>query len=409
MKSDQSLPRITGSVQTGHSLAQLLDRDPQEWRSTLDQRYSVLDDVLAGRRRAVVYPAARMGREAAGRLRAMGVEVVAFGDRDPGLHGSRIDGLPVLTPSEISADHRSDAILVSSTMHDSAIREDLEARGCEWVVPVGYLNLRLPHVFRAREYDGAWRAAADPDNRAGIQSAHALLSDRESRRVFTGKLAYYLSLDKNRLDEIKSASTIYFDPSVYELGLEEIVVDGGAYVGDTLSSFLDRTSGRFRSYFAFEPDPMSYARLATVAAVDPSRITTVRAGLASRPSSARFLSTQAADSRLLRGMEPGGELVPVVSLDEYFEGHRTPSLIKMDIEGAEEDALRGAVRLLGRVLPPMLAISAYHFPTDLWSVPLLIERLMPGSRLYLRHYTREVDDTVCYAIPAQKPNSRSPV
>src|SRR5450759_4684188 len=175
MKSDPSLPRIAGRVPTGQSLAQVLDHDPQEWRSTLDQRYSVLDDVLAGRRRAVVYPAARMGREAAGRLRAMGVEVVAFGDRDPALQGGQIDGLPVLTPSEVSAGHHSDAILVSSTMHDSAIREDLEARGCGWVVPVGYLNLRLPYVFRAREYDGAWTAAADPDNRAGIQSAHALL------------------------------------------------------------------------------------------------------------------------------------------------------------------------------------------------------------------------------------------
>ena len=44
---------------------------------------------------------------------------------------------------------------------------------------------------------------------------------------------------------------------------------------------------------------------------------------------------------------------------------------------------------------------------DLWRIPLLLEQLMPGSRLYLRHYTREVDDTVCYAVSARKENGRA--
>jgi hypothetical protein len=135
------------------------------------------------------------------------------------------------------------------------------------------------------------------------------------------------------------------------------------------------------------------------AARDPARVTAVQAGLARRTSSARLLSTHGADARLLRGDESGGEEVAVVGLDEYFEERRPPTLIKMDIEGAEVEALSGAARLIeaGR---PKLAISAYHLPTDLWRIPLVLEKLMPDSRLYLRHYTREVDDTVCYAIPA---------
>jgi FkbM family methyltransferase len=342
-----------------------------------------------------------MGRRAAARLTAIGAQVVAFGDRDSALHGGHIDGLPVLSPADIVAYHRGDAVLVASTMFDSAICEDLRARGCEAVVPVGYLNLRLPEVFKSREYEGACSAAADSSNRPAIEEAYALLGDQESRRVFVGKLAFYLSLDKERLDEIKAATTIYFDPSVYELGADEVVADGGAYVGDTLNSFLECCSGQFRSYFAFEPDGVSHARLAVVAATDPARITAVQAGLARHTTSARLLSTHGADSRVLGDDEPGGESVPVVSLDDYFEGRGVPSLIKMDIEGAEAEALLGATRML-RDLAPTLAVSAYHFPTDLWTVPLLIKRLMPRSRLYLRHYTREVDDTVCYAVPAHR-------
>lgn len=401
-------PADAGSHGTTESLASLLEHDPLEWRTVLDRRYAVLDEVLAGHRRAIVYPAARLGRDVARRLTSAGARIVAFGDRDPRVQGGQVDGLPVLSPAQVAASHGADVILVASTMYDSAIREDLESRGCKRVVPVGYLNLRLPDIFSAREYNGAWSAAADPANRSDIEAAHSLLGDQQSRGVFEGKLAYYLSLDKARLDDIRSANTIYFDRSVYDLSAEEVVVDGGAYVGDTLSSFLDDSSGRFRSYHAFEPDSTSFERLAMVAARDPSRITAVQAGLARQTSSARLLSTRGADSRLLRGDESGGEDVPVVGLDEYFEdeGRDSPTLIKMDIEGAEGDALNGAARLLGATRPK-LAISAYHYPMDLWRIPLLLEQLMPGSRLYLRHYTREVDDTVCYAVSARKENGQA--
>jgi hypothetical protein len=48
---------------------------------------------------------------------------------------------------------------------------------------------------------------------------------------------------------------------------------------------------------------------------------------------------------------------------------------------------------------PILAISVYHRPTDLWTIPILMRRLNPRYRLSIRHYSREVDDTVCYALP----------
>jgi FkbM family methyltransferase len=389
-----------GLVNAGPPLSALLDRDAASWRAELDERFGVLDEVLAGQRAAVVYPAARMGRRAARGLAALGVRVVAFGDRDTAMQGRTIDGLTVLSPDDVAASHSRDAILVASTMFDSAICEDLRARGCDAVVPVGYLNLRLPDVFRAREYEGACAAAVDRANRSVIEAACALMADDESRRVFAGRLEYYLGLDKAVLDRIRSAETIYFDPSVYSLADDEIVVDGGAYVGDTLRAFLRSSSGRYRGYVAFEPDKESYAALARVAAGDPQRITAVPAGLGRHTSSARLLRTASADSRLLGDGEPGGESVSIVGLDDYFAKRPAPTLLKLDIEGWESEALLGAARLM-KDSAPKLAISAYHLPSDLWTLPLLIERLMPGSRMYLRHYSREVDDTVCYALPVR--------
>src|SRR6202008_1244409 len=124
------------------------------------------------------------------------------------------------------------------------------------------------------------------------EEAYGLLADEASRKVFVGKLAYYLDLAKTHLDEIRSRATIYFDPSVYDLNEDEGVVDGGAFVGDTLVAFLERAASRFRAYVAFEPDLTSFERLSVVAEQDPARISVVRAGLGARTSSARLLSTQ---------------------------------------------------------------------------------------------------------------------
>ena len=47
---------------------------------------------------------------------------------------------------------------------------------------------------------------------------------------------------------------------------------------------------------------------------------------------------------------------------------------------------------------PKLAISIYHKTSHLWKIPLLIKNLYPGYKLYLRHYTTDLYDTICYAV-----------
>lgn len=383
------------------SLSSLLDRDPETWLADLRDRYPQVDDLLVGRRPAVLYPAARMAQEAARQLRSAGVDVVGFADGDRRLHGTMIDGLPVYAPAELATLDRDPVICIASTLHDSAISESLAAYGLKHVVPVGYLAMRLPDAFVSREYGGAWDTVVDPRNRSAIEAAYRLLADGESRRVFADKLRFYLSIDKALLDGIRSEAPIYFDQDLYQLRHDEVVVDGGAFTGDTLASFLTESDRRYQSYYAFEPDPANFERLETAASSDPLRIMAVRAGLGSEASTARIAATGGPDARLLAIDGPGSETVDVVGLDQFFDGLPPPTVIKLDIEGAEADALRGARGLL-QAESPVLAVSAYHYPQDLWAIPLLIADLTPQSRLYLRHYTREVDDTVCYAIPADR-------
>ena len=73
------------------------------------------------------------------------------------------------------------------------------------------------------------------------------------------------------------------------------------------------------------------------------------------------------------------------------------TLIKMDIEGAELQSLKGAKRIIQHD-KPKLAICIYHKPEDMVEIPLYIKELVPEYKLYIRHHSSNVSDTVLYAV-----------
>lgn len=95
------------------------------------------------------------------------------------------------------------------------------------------------------------------------------------------------------------------------------------------------------------------------------------------------------------------ESVPAVTIDDVVEEQHLGRVdfIKMDIEGGEVDALRGAEGTLKR-FTPRLAISAYHRPHDLPDIVALIRQACPDYRLYLSHKPPGLCDTVLFAVAA---------
>ena len=62
--------------------------------------------------------------------------------------------------------------------------------------------------------------------------------------------------------------------------------------------------------------------------------------------------------------------------------------------------LAGAAGLLARERP-VLALSIYHRPDDLWELPLHLDALALGYRFFLRTHGDDGMDIVCYAIPSR--------
>jgi len=95
-----------------------------------------------------------------------------------------------------------------------------------------------------------------------------------------------------------------------------------------------------------------------------------------------------------------GTPVPLVRLDDTLIGSPI-NFLKMDIEGSELDALKGGIEFINEN-KPLMAISVYHHPDDLWEIPLFIEKNFPFYRFYLRLHGHMLNEIVLYCIPNNK-------
>ena len=80
------------------------------------------------------------------------------------------------------------------------------------------------------------------------------MADDNSRREYLMQLRFRLLGDFDCLPAPVQGS-IYFREDLFNLGKEESLVDCGAFDGDTISLFLDKTGNSFKSAIGFEPDP----------------------------------------------------------------------------------------------------------------------------------------------------------
>lgn len=133
-----------------------------------------------------------------------------------------------------------------------------------------------------------------------------------------------------------------------ELSLGDIVVDAGANIG-IYSQFLARCVGETGRVYSFEPDPTNFARLQDSLA----RCANVRVNqLAVSDRTGETLLYVSADLNVdHRAYPSAGESRDAIAirstrLDDYFQAGARVDLIKMDIQGYELHALRGAARIL---------------------------------------------------------------
>jgi FkbM family methyltransferase len=208
--------------------------------------------------------------------------------------------------------------------------------------------------------------------------------------------ALRLAYRKLRLQDILTNKYQYFTlPELYPFTKDEVFVDCGCFDGYTVRRFVEMSGGNYSHVYTFEPNPRQFVDCRK-ALKDVPNVTVINAGVSDTNGEIRF-----SDRGMGSCIDPNGDLrVKVVRLDDELSGTRV-SFLKMDIEGMELAALRGAQKLI-ESNKPRLAISVYHKVEDIWVIPDYILTLNSDYKLYLRHYPESDDgitcDTVLYAI-----------
>ena len=386
---------LTGKDHLKQELRALLAQNSCAITEALKSQY---DRFTGGRGGNIVLCGAGVAGKAALRgLRMAGVEPRAFADNNAARWGQTIEGVPVISPADAAREFGETAAFVVTIYNGSTVRKQMRDLGCRTVVPFAplffkysdvllpHLNLDLPSpIFR---------------NAGRVEKAFDLWADDESRAEYLAQLKYFTSLDPAVTIDKRPVEQTYFPPELIKVGEDEIFVDCGAYDGDTLRDFLKRCDGRFGRFIGIEPDPDSYSRLTEFAASVSGDVETCQFALGSETGVVQFEASGTLGSRL--GTATGTISVRRETLDGILYGI-APTFIKIDIEGAEIEALYGARRVIERA-SAVLAVCLYHRQEDLWNVAIAIDELSNGRyRLHLRRHAEDSWETICYAIPPER-------
>lgn len=291
---------------------------------------------------------------------------------DDFVRGQSCHGLPVLTYDEAKRRFGAMCVLVSFGSERPEVLARIRAIMREQEVYAPHLPL-----FGGALFDAAFVAA----HAAELDAAAELWADAGSREVWRHYLAYLWTGRPAELFAAESPREAAW--RLLDIRDDEVYLDLGAYDGDTVRAFLQTTGGRYREIWALEPDCKNFRKLQNSCG-GLRDLHVLRAAVWQRSGSLPFAGRAGRNSALQEG---AAEQTPALSLDELWQRQMTlpPTLLKFDIEGAEEQALRGASRLLAEI-KPRLALAAYHRTEDIFRLPLLLRKLNPAYRLYLRHH-----------------------
>ncbi|MBQ3151617.1 MAG: FkbM family methyltransferase [Clostridia bacterium] len=204
------------------------------------------------------------------------------------------------------------------------------------------------------------------------------LFDETSKEIFAGCVDFMFGGELDALKRITSDKDEAFY-NILKLSSDESYLDAGAYKGDTVEEFLHYCGGEYSFITALEPDRRTFRKLEAYLA-DIPRSTALMNAVYSENTTLRFSNKAGRQSAISQN----GTETSAVCIDHLFRDKRV-TYIKMDVEGAEKDAINGAVNTLKKY-KPKLDIALYHRSEDIFSIPLQLKKINPDYKFHIRRH-----------------------
>lgn len=350
------------------------------------------------REAVILYGAGFAGRECRKILQEQSINIEFLVDDDKTKWGKDIEGLPIKSYEDFvkycSKKEKVNVVLTSIYGVQISKRIEKIPNATIYEMYDWYTEVVMPERFGEKLYTDE-----ELDKyKKNTDDLKEYLEDDESYKVFQNLYQYMVTGNINYITEISTVEEQYFIKEVCEyLGNNEIsVVDAGAYEGELIRAILENHLN-VKEWYCFETNTENYQILKKNAYENNfiGKQVCVNKGLWNEHIWMN-VKGDGTSSKVVEG-DRGEDQVEMVTIDEFFQDIHI-DLIKMDIEGAEMNALKGGMEVIKRDRP-ILAISIYHSIEDYYDIMKLMIRELKDYRYYVRHHSMVFCETVLYAIP----------
>jgi len=228
-------------------------------------------------------------------------------------------------------------------------------------------------------------------NRDKYEKVYHLLHDTQSKAIFEKLINFKISFDFEFMKGFtNNHEGQYFDTEIVPPIKNIRFVDGGGYVGDTATEVI-KNYPDFSKIYLIEPI-QQHLNIAKRELGHYKAIQFIPVGLSNKKATLEFNEEKSFSTIYGKGTLK----IDVDTIDNLID--EKVDYIKLDIEGAEQDAIDGAKRTIQQY-KPILAICIYHKAEDWYRVPEKILEIEPNYNIYLRHYMEGIFESVMYFIP----------
>ena len=279
-----------------------------------------------------IFGAKRLGEIVFRGLEALDFKVWGFVDNDKRLWGEEIEGLTVYDPSVLR--EAKATVCIASTVYTHTLINQAKRSGSGNLISILIFAYFQSVGFQQRYLTGIFFEDFSEKCTRYLE-LYALLADDKSRRVLTGLLKYRLTYEPCYAAEVSDPSeTQYFDKQLVKYGADEVFIDIGAYDGDTAQSYHEFSGGITKISFCLNQIRHCWLKqkgeIFQMNELNLSPLVLI-------PTMAKLVEATGVSDGMIS--PSGSQKVTVVSLDSLDDLSAT--FIKMDIEGAEAEAING--------------------------------------------------------------------
>lgn len=327
-------------------------------------------------------------------FREKSIEPVCFCDNNVEKQNEIIDGLEVLSLCGVINKYEDCIFYITTQLYYREIRRQLQDIGvsddrivkydliCQFGWEKNYFSFIRNHEEELNEFISE-------------------LEDERSKETIRARLSFLVTRKRDYVSNVRS-DIQYFDDSIINYQNIKAFIDVGTYTGDSILEFEKHNDMSHCVVYGFEMDEELYKCAKKNLKHLGDKVILVKKAVSDTNGIEHLTGKLGMMQSIVSGTFSEQKKTEVVfetcKLDSILDKNISNAFIKMDIEGAELSAIKGAEKFI-KNNQPILAICIYHKEEDIIEIPKTIKKYYSNYGFYVRHYSDNQTETVLYAIP----------